>query len=149
MKIRKSLEAQGTLVKPQVSKRASQSSSIGITWGAIRKCGLSLAPILSIRNCGGGALLPCSSKPSWWSPCTLTAIQSVENVCVISCSVWLCDPVDCSLSSSSVRGLIQAGIAEWVASSSCRGSSPPRERICISCFADRFFTAEPPRKLKN
>ena len=38
----------------------------------------------------------------------------------------LCDPVDCSLSDSSVCGILQARILEWVAVSFSRGSSQPR-----------------------
>ena len=34
-----------------------------------------------------------------------------------------CDPTDCSPPGSSVRGISQAGILEWVAISSSRGSS--------------------------
>ena len=57
-----------------------------------------------------------------------------------------CDPVDCSLPGSSVRGTLQARIWEWVAISFSRGSSPPRDQIHISCMADGFFTTEPPGK---
>ena len=39
----------------------------------------------------------------------------------------LCDPVDCSLLSSSARGSLQATILEWVAIPFSRGSSQPRE----------------------
>ena len=35
----------------------------------------------------------------------------------------LCDPVDCSLPGFSIHGILQAGILEWVAISSSRGSS--------------------------
>ena len=35
----------------------------------------------------------------------------------------LCDPTDCSLPGSSIRGVSQARILEWVAISSSRGSS--------------------------
>ena len=41
--------------------------------------------------------------------------------------VWLSDPVDCSPSGSSVHGMSQARILEWVAISSSRGSSQPRQ----------------------
>ena len=37
--------------------------------------------------------------------------------------VWLCDPMDCSLPGSSVHGILQARILEWVAMPSSRGSS--------------------------
>ena len=35
----------------------------------------------------------------------------------------LCDPVDCNLPGSSVHGILQARILEWVAISFSRGSS--------------------------
>ena len=41
----------------------------------------------------------------------------------------LCNPVDCSLSGSSIHGILQAGILEWIAISSSRGSSWPRDWI--------------------
>ena len=43
----------------------------------------------------------------------------------------LCDPVDCSPPGSSVHGLLQAGILEWVAMPSSRGSSQPKDGTCI------------------
>ena len=51
-----------------------------------------------------------------------------------------CDPMDCSLSGSSVHGILQARILEWVAISFSRGSSQPRVRTGFFCIADRFFT---------
>ena len=57
------------------------------------------------------------------------------------------DPMDCSPPGSSVHGISQARILEWVAVSSSRGPSPPRDRTwvsCVSCITDRFFTTEPP-----
>ena len=50
--------------------------------------------------------------------------------CVGVCSIVsdsFSDPVGCSLSSSSVDGILQARILEWVALSSPRGSSQPRD----------------------
>ena len=38
----------------------------------------------------------------------------------------LCDPVDCSLPGSSVLGILQARLLEWVAIPFFRGSSQPR-----------------------
>ena len=57
----------------------------------------------------------------------------------------LCDPMDCSPPGSSVHGILQARILEWVAISSSRGSSQPsRDRTC-NCYLNptlvgRFFT---------
>ena len=64
-------------------------------------------------------------------------------------SLTLCDPADCILPGSSVHGILQEGILEWVAMPSSRGSFGPRDQTRISCrycIADRFFTAEPPGK---
>ena len=52
----------------------------------------------------------------------------------------LCNPMDCSLTGSSVRGILQAKILEWVATRFSRGSSLLRDRTQISCTAGRFFT---------
>ena len=44
----------------------------------------------------------------------------------------LCDPMDCSLPGSSVHGIFQTRILEWLAGSYSRGSSQPRDRSSIS-----------------
>ena len=51
--------------------------------------------------------------------------------------------MDCSPPGSSVLGILQVRILEWVAISSSRGSSQHRDPIhdsCISCIAGIFFT---------
>ena len=58
----------------------------------------------------------------------------------------LCDPMDCCPPGSSVHGILQARILEWVAISFSRGSSWPRVRTLVSCIVGRFFTTEPPGK---
>ena len=63
----------------------------------------------------------------------------------------LCDPRDCSPPGSSSHGIFQARILEWVAISSSRGSSQPRNSThssYTSCIAGGFFTTEPPGKSK-
>ena len=61
--------------------------------------------------------------------------------------VWLfCDPRDCSLPDSSVHGVFQARILDWVAMSSCRGPFWPRDQTQVSCIAGKFFITEPPGK---
>ena len=47
----------------------------------------------------------------------------------------LCDPMDCSQLGSSAHGISQTRILEWIAISSSRGSSRPRDLICISCIS--------------
>ena len=59
-----------------------------------------------------------------------------------SCSI-LCDPMGCSLPGSSVHGILQARILEWVTMPSSRGSSPPWDQThasCISCIGRQVFT---------
>ena len=51
-----------------------------------------------------------------------------------------CDPMDCSLPGSSVHGIFQAIVLEWVAISFSRGSSWPRDRTRVSHLVDRCFT---------
>ena len=48
--------------------------------------------------------------------------------------------MDCSLPGSSVYGILQADILEWVAISFSRESSWPRDWTQVSCIAGRFFT---------
>ena len=50
------------------------------------------------------------------------------------------DLMDCSPPGSSVHGILQARILEWVAISFSRGSSRPKDRTRVSCIASRFFT---------
>ena len=58
----------------------------------------------------------------------------------------LCNPMDLSLPGSSVHGILQARILEWVAIFFSRQSSWPRDRTRVSWIADGFFTPEPPGK---
>ena len=59
-------------------------------------------------------------------------------------SIWLWDPMDCSLQGSSVDGISQAGIPEWVVMPTSMGSSQPKDRTGVSCtsfIAGGFFIA--------
>ena len=71
-----------------------------------------------------------------------------ELVCAQSC-MTPCDPMDCSLSGSSVHRILQARIREWVAISFSRGSSWPRGQTCVSCLTGRFFNTEPPGRMRR
>ena len=52
----------------------------------------------------------------------------------------LCDPINGSPPGSSVPGILQARIVEWVAISFSRGSSQPRDRTRVSRIVGRHFT---------
>ena len=80
---------------------------------------------------------------------------NVPSMCAKS---WLtlCDPMDCSLTGSSVHGILQARLLEWVALSSSGGlphpgmepESPVTPHLShhVCCTAGRFFTTELPGK---
>ena len=51
----------------------------------------------------------------------------------------LCESMDYSSPGSSVHGMLQARILEWVAIPFSRGSSQLRDRIQVSIIAGRFF----------
>ena len=61
----------------------------------------------------------------------------------------LCDPTDCSSPGSSVHGIFQAWILEWVFVSLSRGSSWPRDRTWVSRVVDRRFTVWATREAHN
>ena len=52
----------------------------------------------------------------------------------------LCDPMDCSPPGSSVHGILQARILEWIAIPLSMGSSWSRDWTWVSCIAGWFFT---------
>ena len=67
--------------------------------------------------------------------CTFTISESeVDQLCPT-----LCDPMDCSLPGSSLHGILQARVLEWVAISFSRGSSWPRDRTQVSRIPGRCF----------
>ena len=78
----------------------------------------------------------------------LSVFESICPVCAKSLQscLTLCDPLDCSPPGSSVHGIIQVRILEWVAMPSSRKSSPPRDhtpRSLRSAMAGGFFTTSP------
>ena len=66
---------------------------------------------------------------------------------LLSCVRLLCDPMNCSPLGTSVHGIFQARILEWVAISFSRASSHPRDyKPTHPALASRFFTTEPSGK---
>ena len=59
--------------------------------------------------------------------CVCARVHTHARMNALSCLV-LCDPMDCNLPGSSVHGISQARILEWVAISFSRGSSQLRNR---------------------
>ena len=73
-------------------------------------------------------------------PCHWLRVPGGLCVLVAQKCPTLCSPIDCSLPGSSVSGIFQARILEWVAIPFSRGSSWPRDQTQVSCVAGRFFT---------
>ena len=71
-----------------------------------------------------------------------TTMQSSTCLVTQSC-LTLCSSMDCN---SSVHGILQARILEWVAMPSSRISSQPWDRTQVSHVAGEFLSSEPPEK---
>ena len=69
------------------------------------------------------------------SSCRVTVLSYVIYVwwSVAQSCLTLCSPMDSSPPGSSVHGVFQARILEWVAISSIRGSFRPRDQTPVSC----------------
>ena len=83
--------------------------------------------------------------------------ESQERQSLVGCRLWghtesdttevtwqqqqqtLCDPMGCSLPGSSIHGILQARILEWVAIPFSRASSQPRDGTQVSYIAGGFF----------
>ena len=96
------------------------------------------------RSCRG---LPVELMPNTSSIlrcCCTRDCELLGHALPLFCSVaksclTLCDPVDCNPPGSSVHGIFQAKILEWVAISSSRGYSRPRDQPCVSCIGRRIL----------
>ena len=102
-----------------------------------------------IWDCGCLSFLLCcqSGKKSATAPSRERTKHPFPHVYVLShfSCVQLCNPMDYSLSGSSVHGSLQVRILEWVAMPSSRGSSRPRSPTSQL----NSLPSESPRKLKN
>ena len=90
---------------------------------------------LGLLACHGMSSMRLDSVTCW----PQNYVSSLERVMSLS-HVQLCNPMDCSLSGSSVHGIFQARILEWIAISFTRGSSWPRNRTQVSSIVGRCFT---------
>ena len=68
-----------------------------------------------------------------------TGYPSLNSKVKVLITPTLCDPVNFSLPGSSVHGILQARILEWVGTSFSRGFSWPRDRTQLSHIAGRCF----------
>ena len=77
--------------------------------------------------------------------CISLYVKSVVVKVAQSC-LTLCNPTNHSPPGSSVHGVLQARILQWIAMPFSRGSFWPRDRTQVSCIAGRFFTIWATRK---
>ena len=76
---------------------------------------------------------PVSFSEPMMKYCSRQTITTQCDMCVRAPScLTVCNPMDCSLPGSSVHGMFQARILVWVAISSSRGSSQPRDQTWVS-----------------
>ena len=102
--------------------------------------------------------VPWGHSESWYLLCNIPAshrggrdptgghldrwpsIRCLVHGCTLRCFSRV--PVDCGPSGSSVPGILQGRILEWVAMPSSRGSSQPRDQPCtsyVSCVGRRVL----------
>ena len=93
---------------------------------------------------------PSVKFPSYFSPMEFSSSPGIQqgdihylysvyvSHSIMSDSLW--PPMDYSPPGSSVHGILQARILEWLAISFSRGSSWPKDQTWVSCIAGRFFT---------
>ena len=79
-----------------------------------------------------------SRKAIWFQILSLFILKWLNLFCVhnklLQLCLTLCDLMDCSLPGSSVHGILQARILEWIVMPSSRATSWPRNRTSISCI---------------
>ena len=83
----------------------------------------------------------CSSFLSCWVKATFIFYLFLYVRAITQSYRTLGDPMDCSPPGSSVHGILQARILEWVAVPFSRGSSQPRDWTRVSPIAGRHFTS--------
>ena len=105
---------------------------------------LQCLPLASSPSCDPELWLPGSEKPplrrslekAWRDAVLRGSIIHWKNVCSVAQSCpTLYDPMDCSLPGSSVHGIFQARILEWVVISFSTGYSQPRNWTCVPCIS--------------
>ena len=99
--------------------------TLEIAWGHVDNSGCSLC--LKIMNFATYERSLMSRKVTY-----LQVLGIVPWAKSLHSGLTLCNPMDCSPRGSSVHGILQVGILEWVAMPSSRGSSWPRDWTCVS-----------------
>ena len=94
-------------------------------------------------------LFSCGHRLGCPAACAISVLPCYRHSSGAKSCLTLCDPMDCSPPGSSVQGILQERILEWVAISFSRGSSWPRDQTCVSmspALAGEFFTSSTTRE---
>ena len=116
----------------------------GFTVSAGWQQGSDCPPIASPAQCNQGVFW------KWKTDRVTYMLKILHRALIAQSCLTLCDPVVCSLPASSVHGISQARILEWIAISFSRESFQPRDQThvsCVSCIAGGFFTLSVIRKV--
>ena len=97
------------------------------------ECGLRFLGSCQEERCPRESREERSRGPGCLDNLVLQGCPNVKVIVTQSC-LTLCNPMDCSLPVSSVHGILQARILEWVSMSFSRGSSQRRDRTGVSCL---------------
>ena len=106
-------------------RRMNQPPSEGIMMAGLQRGASRLSQVRPEQWHSGAAALGLQGQGS---PVTQPIVWAKSRQSCLT--LW--DPMDCSLPGSSVHGILQARLLEWVAMPSSRGSSWPRHRTRVS-----------------
>ena len=102
---------------------------------------------------GGGSIkeegadcVPCVLQGRETAPPVLRKVKEKVKVLVTQLCPTLCNSKDCSPPDSSVHGILQARILEWVAIPFSRGFFQPRDQTWDFCIVGRLLPSESPGK---
>ena len=89
----------------------------------------------------GGGITFVQRSLQWTrhAPCSPLKGKKVKILVTQLCPT-LCNPVDCSPPGSSIHGILQSRILEWVVIFFSRGSFWPKDPTQVSWITSRFFT---------
>ena len=101
-----------------------------LPWSSQQGCN----PSGGFKEQSGSLSFPSSrGRCIYWLLGPSSLFKTIRHVCSVASVVSdFCDPMDYSPSGSSVHGILQARILEWVAMPSSRGSSQPRDWTRVS-----------------
>ena len=108
-------------------------------WSWVPQCGVVAGTLYTGVSCSLDSFLLLTIQLVLVGTSLLQAGHEVKWSEVAQSCPTLCNPVDCSLPGSSIHGILQVRILEWVAISFSRGSSRPRDRTWVSHIAGRRF----------